>query len=57
MDKGSIQAVGIGTIGAIVIAAIFAGQMDFATTVGFTGVGAIAGFLGNEALNKNNTDE
>lgn len=57
MDKGTIQAVGIATMGAIIISGVVTGQIDFATSMGLIGMGAIAGFLGNEALNKDNTEE
>lgn len=57
MDKGSIQAIGIVTIGAVVISGVVTGQIDFAQTIGLIGVGAIAGFLGNEVSSKSETSD
>ena len=55
MDKGNIQAIGIVVIGAVVISGVVTGQMDFAQNIGLIGVGAIAGFLGNEVSSKTET--
>ena len=52
MEKGTIQAIGIVTIGAVVITGLLTGQVDFAQSIALIGVGAIAGFLGNESSPK-----
>jgi hypothetical protein len=46
--------VGILCITAIVVVSLVLNQTDFAQNVGMVGVGAVAGFLGNETLNKKN---
>lgn len=50
MDKGYIQLAGIASITAVVLAAVALNQIEFAQNVGMVGIGAIAGFLGNEAI-------
>lgn len=52
IDKGLIQIVGISSITVIVIVSLLLNQTDFAQNVGMVGVGAVAGFLGNETLNQ-----
>lgn len=52
MDRGIIQIAGIVSITAMVISAIALNQIEFATQVGMVGVGAVAGFLGNEVINR-----
>jgi hypothetical protein len=52
INKGLIQIVGITSITIIVVVSLILNQTDFATNVGMVGVGAVAGFLGNETLNQ-----
>ena len=51
MDKGIIQTVIVVAITVIIVISIMQNQIEFAQNVGMVGVGAMAGFLGNEALN------